>query len=379
MEDFAFDINGILSDEEANKFFENDGGSFEENNDVEEPQNDDDDNNPAEEEEEDSQNPSEKVGVEETEENASKDKGDGTSPNVYSSIASALKNDGIFPDFTDEEINGANSPEAFGELVEKTVRSMFDDRLKRINDALQNGVQPDTVRSYEQTIQYLDSIDDNAISAEGEEGENLRKQLIYNELIKRGISEDRARKKVEQSFSAGSDIDDAKDALSALKSFYNHAYEDILDDAKQKAEQAKAKQKKQSDDFKKMILEDEIKIGETKLDKKTCQKVYDAVSKPVYKDPNTGRLYTAVQKFQMENPLEFLKQLGMWYVLTDGGKDTSSIAKRQIEVEKNKALKELASKINSTNFNSDGSLRYMSGQHEENGDILLSDDWQVGV
>ena len=127
-----------------------------------------------------------------------------------------------------------------------------------------------------------------------------------------------------------------------------------------------------------MILDDEVSIGDSKLDKKTRQRVLDAVTKPVYKDPDTGQLLTQVQRFQKENPLEFLKQIGMWFVLTDGGKNASGLVKEQLRAEKNKGIRELERTINSSSLNSDGSLRYMSGTQIDD-DTLLSDDWQIDL
>lgn len=373
MEDFTFDIGEILTEEEANKLFEE---PAQEEAEAQEPENNTE-NELAEEEESEDTAPEEVGEEDETEENAIPQKGDGSSPNVYSSIASALKEDGIFPDFDDKELEAANTPEAFAELFEKAITARLDDRQKRIDQALGYGVQPDTVRMYEQTLQYLSSINEEVLSSEGEEGENLRKQLIYNDLVNRGYSQEKAQKEIEKSFRSGSDIEDAKDALDALNKFYNEGYKKVQDDAKRQADALRENQKKQSEDFRKLILEDEVKLGDTKLDKKTCQRVFDAVSKPVYKDPDTGRLLTAVQKFQKEKPLEFLKQLGMWYVLTDGGKNTDGFTRERLRVEKNKGIKELERKINSSSINPDGSLRYTSGS-SGNSDPLLSDGWKIG-
>lgn len=376
MEDFGFDIDGILSEEEAEKFFEEQEAGGEKNDQPEEKQ---EDTQPAEEEV--AETPSEKVGGEKTkvEENAISPSGDGSSPNLYSSIASALKNDGIFPDFTKEELDAVKSPDDFAELVEKAVQAKFDERTKRIDEALGNGVQPDTVKMYEQTLGYLNGIDEDAVSEEGEEGENLRRQLIFNDLVNRGYSQEKAQRELEKSFKSGSDVDDAKDALEALKKFYNDGYAKVRKDAKDQAEAMRASQKKQADDLRKMILDEDVKLGDTKLDKKTCNRVYDAISKPVYKDPETGRLMTALQQFQKEHPLEFIKQIGMWYVLTDGGKNMDGFTKPQVRAEKNKSIRELSRKINASSFNADGSLNYLGGAGMENGDdILLSDDWKIG-
>ena len=375
MEDleFSFDAGSILSDEEANKLFEETETQQPEKQEPEEPE----EEIPAEEEEE--TQPSEEVGKEEPDENG-KDTidqtDDGTSPNVYSSIANALMEDGVFSDFDKETINNVKSAEDFVELIHKMAENEADERTKRVDSALRNGVAPDTVRMYEQTLQYLASINEEVLSAEGEEGENLRKQIIYNDLINRGYSQERANREIEKSFKAGSDIEDAKDALEALNKFYKDGYAKVQQEAKEKTEAYKKAQQEQSDKFKKMLLEDEVSLGDTKLDKKTCQRVFDAVSKPVYKDPQSGRLLTSVQKFQQENPLEFLKQLGIWFVLTDGGKNLSGLLRKEVQTEKNKAVKELARKINSSSLNPDGSLKYVGGSG--NGDPLLDDGWKIG-
>jgi len=373
MEDFTFDINsGLLSPEEAEKLFsevpeeEADGQPEEKitDNQAEEPE--------VPEEVGDGNN-------DEIEDDAAKPAGDGASPaSFYSSIAEALKDDGIFPDFNDDEIKAVKTPEDFAELFEKAVSARFDERQKRIDSALGNGADPDKVKMFEQTIEYLSSITDEALKAETDEGEALRKQLIFNDLLNKGYSEERIKREMEKSFKSGSDIDDAKDALAELNKFYKGGYDNLVNESKSKAENARKARERDAAEFKKMILDNDIQLGETKLDKRTRQRIFDAVSKPVYKDPDTGQLLTQVQKYQKENPLEFLKQLGMWYVLTDGGKSVDGLVKSQVRTERNKGIRELERKINSSALGSDGSLRYMSGTNVDN-DSLLSDGWQVDL
>lgn len=376
MEDFDFDIGGILTEEEANKLFEENAQEPPQPEETEEQPKDE----TVEEEETEQVETPEEVDGEEEDKNQQEDTGspedDGSSPDLYPSIARAFKDDGIFPDLEDSEIEAAKTPEAFAELIEKVIDSRVDERTNRVNQALSDGVAPDQVRMYEQTIQYLSSINNEVLAAEGEDGEALRRQLIYNDLINRGYSEDKAKKEIEKSFNAGSDVEDATDALEALKKYYNDGYDKVRSDARKAAEEAKNLQKKQSEDFKKMVLEDEIKLGDTVLDKKTCQRVFDAVSKPVYKDKE-GRLLTAVQKYQSEHPLEFLKQLGMWFVLTEGGKNMTGFTKETVQKEKNKSVRELANKISAGSITKNGNFRY-PGAGSEAKDPLLSDDWRIG-
>ena len=378
MEDFTFDIDGLLSDDEANKLFSEDQGQDQEP----EVQDEGLEENPEEENAEVQEEP-EKVGNKEND----KEKEDvepedgGSSPNVfYSSIASALKDDGIFPDLDDKAIKGIKGPEDFGELFEQAVQARLDEKQKRIDDALNYGVKPDTVRSYEQTIQYLDSINEEALSAEGDDADNLRRQILYNDLINRGFSQDRANREIKKSFDAGTEIEDAVDALDALKEFYKKGYAEVRESAKKQHDSLIQAQKKNAEDFRKMVLDEDVVLGDQALDKNTRQKIYDAVSKPVWKDPDTGKLLTQVQKFQKEKPLEFLKQLGLWFVLTNEGKDLVGFTKGAVKKEKHKAMRDLENKINATSMNPDGSLRFASGEkdYDESSDPLLSDGWTVG-
>lgn len=374
MEDFDFSVDDILTGEEAEEAFRDQ--EEQEPEEKKEPAAKEK-NNPAEDEGQD-HNP-EEVGEEENYDegkNAIDPKDDGSSPNPYSSIAKALGVDGILTGFEEKDLEEVKTPEDFAELFEKEIQIRLDEKQKRIDQALGNGVQPDIIKQYEGNIEWLNSITDEALSAEGEEADNLRRYIMYNDLMRRGYTEDRAKKEIDKSYKAMSEIDDAKDALEALKTSYKQEYDKIQNDAKAKAEQVRAARKKQTEDFRKMVLDDEIKIGETKLDKRTAQKVYDAVMKPVYKDPDTDKLLTAVQKYQKEHPMEFLKQLGMWFVLTDGGKNMDGFTKEQLRQEKNKGIRELERKINSSSLNSDGSLRYASGRSGTD-DALLKGDWDV--
>lgn len=382
MDGLDFDLSSLLSPEEAEELENGTIVEHEDEGNDDDSKNDNDSSADADDADKDDGTQQEGVGDEDEDTDKGKkgasNQSDGSSPSVYSSIAHALKEDGIFSDLDDEDFESIEDSEAFGELFEKAVQSRFDARMKRIDDALNNGVKPNVINQYENTIKYLDSIDEAAIEAEDEDGEKLRKTLIYNDLISRGYSKERADRELKKSFDANSDIDDAKDALESLRATHKNNYNKILDDAKKQRETAIARQKKTAEDFRKLVFDNDTVLGDITLDKNTKQKIYDAVSKPVYKDPETGVLMTAVQKFQKENPNEFLRQLGTWFVLTNEGKDVSGFTKGKVRKEKNKALRDLADKLAANNIGPDGNMRFLSGGNESGTDVLLSDDWKIG-
>lgn len=309
----------------------------------------------------------ESVGSEENEieekEGTKTDKGNGTSPkhDFYSSIANALKEEGIFPDLDDETISKTASAEDFRDLIDSQIKAGIDERNRRIDEALNAGVEPTEVRKYENTINYLNSISDDAISDESEKGELLRKQLIFQDFINRGYTKERAEREVNKSFNAGSDIEDAKEALASNKEFFEDAYDNLIKESKEQERREEEKRRKQANDLKKSILEDKEVFGEIQLDKSTRQRVYDNISKPIYKDPETGEFYTAIQKYESENKVEFMKNVGLLFTLTDGFKNIDKLVKGRVRKEVKKGLRELESTLNNTVRTSDGNLKFASG------------------
>lgn len=290
------------------------------------------------------------------------DKGISSSPknkNFYSSITDALVVDGIFPDLDKETIQNVKTPEDFQKIIEEQINARFTEKEKRINEALNNKVEPSVVQQYESTIDYLNNINDDSLSAEDKEGENLRRQLIYNDYLNRGFSKTRAEKMVNDAIENGTDIDDAKDALQGVKDFYNNKYKEILDSAKENEEKLAEERTKQSENLKKSIMEDKNLYGDVDVDKATRTKIYDFITKPVHKDSN-GNYMTALQKYQSENTIEAMKNFAICYTLTNGFKDWSKLGSKQAKKEVKKGLANLEKVINSTSRNNDGSLGFVS-------------------
>lgn len=306
-------------------------------------------------------------------------KGDGTSPkNFYSSIAKALKEEGIFPDLDDEGLSKVKDPEDFRDLIDQQIKAGLDERQKRIDEALNAGVEPTEIRKYENTINFLDSIKEENISDEGDKGEKLRKDLIYQDFINRGYSKERAAREVQKSFNAGTDIDDAKEALKSNIDFFKDKHDELVNEAKSEAEQEEKERKEQAEKLKSSILNDKDVFGDLSIDKSTRQKIYDNIAKPVYKDPETGEYFTAIQKYEMENRTDFLKNIGLLFTLTDGFKNLDGLVKGKVKKEVKKGLRELEHTLNNTARTSDGNLKFVSGV-DEDPESFIGKGWNLDV
>lgn len=377
------DLNNILSPEEVDNLFDEEESKTQET--PPEPTEDDNKNNETTEVQVDAEDlfESESVGSGKEDKQGKEDTspdGTGTSPktNFYSSIASALKEEGIFQNLDDSKASEIKDAESFAQAFRDEVTAQLDERQKRIDEALNAGIEPSEVQKYERTLNYLDSIKDENISDESEQGEQLRRQLIYNDFINRGYSKERAQREVKKSFDAGTDIEDAKESLKSNKEFFKSSYDSIVEEAKKEEEKEIEERKKDAETLKKNILEEEKVFGELQIDKATRQKVFDNVSKPVYKDPETGELFTALQKYEMDNRLDFLKNVGLIYTLTDGFKNLDGLIKGKVKKEVRKGLRELETTINNTARTADGNLKFATGV-DEDPESYVGKGWHLDV
>ena len=278
----------------------------------------------------------------------------------------------------DETADKIKAPEDFAEAVEKQIQARFDERQKRIDEALNAGIEPSEIQRYEQTLSYLNSLQDSEITDESDKGEKLRQKLIYTDFINRGYSKERAQREVQKSFNSGTDIEDAKEALASNKEFFQNEYDNLVKEAQEEEKREAQERKEQAKKLKKSILEDTKVFGDIQIDKSTRQKVFDNISKPVYKDPETGELFTAIQKYEMENRTEFLKNVGLLFTLTDGFKNLDGLVKGKVRKEVKKGLRELEHTLNNTSRTSDGNLKFASGV-EDDPESFIGKGWDLDV
>ena len=297
-----------------------------------------------------------------------------TSKNFFSSLANSLKQEGILPDLSDEDLKNIKESKDITKLFDSYIASKMDEKQKRIDDALNLGVDASDIKKYENAISYIDSITDDKISNEGQEGENLRKQLIYQDFMNRGYTKERAIKEVQKSFNAGTDIEDAKDALTSNRDYYKEGYEDLIEEAREAKNKVQEDIAQRTEAFKKNVLESDKVFGDIVIDTATKKAALDAVLKPQYKD-SKGNMITAVQKYQQEHSDEFLKNIGIIYALTNGFTDLNKIVQSKVKTATKNAYRELENKINNSRRNSDGNLVFTSGVS----DTESSFNWKLDV
>ena len=290
----------------------------------------------------------------------------GSSPKksqFYSSALKALKDDGILPDLEEDFITNVKTPEDFAEAIEKQVAARLSESEKRIKEALDNNVQIDDVKRFENAINYLNSIEDDALEADDEAGETLRKQIIYQDYINKGFKPERAEKEVTKAFNAGTDIEDAKLALESNKEHFKDEYNNVIEDKKKETLKLKQERERQAKDFQRKVLETESPF-DIKIDKLTRQKIYENAIKPVHKEKD-GQVLTTIQKYSKDNPLDAEYYLSLFYTMTDGFKNIDKFVGQKVNKAKKSALNELENKLKNTPLTGDGSVDFDFGKTDE--------------
>ena len=279
--------------------------------------------------------------------------------NLFSSIAKAVRDEGVFPDLSDEECDAVNDAAKLKELFDTQISKMLDERQQRIEKALNSGATTDEVQQYQNAIslsQFLENKDTLAtLATEGDDGENLRKRVMYQDYINRGFKHERAVKMIQKSIDDGTDVDDAQEALNSCREFYKQQIDDFQQEMEERQQAQKANEQKQFSSLKKHLLDTENFYDGVNVDKPTRQKAYDAITKPIYRDEQ-GNYMNALQKYQREHPTEFMENVALLFALTDEFKSVNKLTQKKVKQETKKWVEEATAALNNTRRNGDGML-----------------------
>lgn len=245
---------------------------------------------------------------------------------IFTSIAKALKEEGIFPELDDKQLEEVKDAASLKKMFDTQVDNRLNSQTKRVLEVLNYGGEPSEIQQFENTLGYLYNIKEEDITAENKKGEELRRSLIYKDLINRGYSQEKAKREVEKSLNAGTDIEDAKDALEANRQYYQACYDQLRANLKKENDEFIKKRNESFERIKKSIFDKENAFNSISLSSDTKQKIIDNILKPTYKTSD-GEYITALQKYERENKEDFVRYVGALFTLSDGFTDFSKLFK----------------------------------------------------
>lgn len=305
---------------------------------------------------------SESVGVEDKQDlknpPVSEDTGN-SSADFYSSIASALKNDGVLEYLDDDGITSITDADTFKEAIETEIRNRFDSKQQELLDAMGYGADVQELGRLQQTIDYLNQLDPESLRNDSDdETTRLRQDLIASYYSNLGMSQEQVAREVKKSFDAGTDIEDAQNALLTQRQFYQQLYDNKINAAKLDEERRQAERQMYQKKLIDTIMDTEEPFTGVKIDKRVRGRIVSNVCDPSVLGTD-GHYYSRLQMYQKENPEDFLQKVGTIFTLTDGFKNFDKLVGKVVTAKNNENIRDLENKLkNQTNYGN--SFRYVS-------------------
>lgn len=289
-------------------------------------------------------NPEEVANEDGDDEEKDTDKSQSSQKNPYSSLATALAEDGVLPSF-DPEKDKIESVEDLIEIFRKEIKSNeFKDLTEDQREYLENiraGVQPEAFQQIKSVEHQLASITPEELR----DNQELRKQIIIADYVEKGIAKEKAEKLAQRSIDIGEDEADALESHESLMTIQKSKLEQQKLDAQQKTLDAQKAHDQQLKTLQDTINRTAEIIPGVKLTDKVKSAVFDQATRPVAKTED-GRMVNAVVKARMEDPVAFETKLNYLFYVTKGFSDFSKIATAQ----KTRAVRELDDLVKGNSF-----------------------------
>lgn len=311
----------------------------------------------SEESEEIEDNLDENESSEEVDEEEDQDEGDDDSPNLYSSFASVLNQQGLLPslDLDNAKIESIDDlTEAFKSEISSQVKSYIIEKIgEKGYDALEKGISLSEYQQHQDQISTLDSINEEALSKDSE----LSLKVIYQDYINQGIDPKRAGRLVGAIQQSGEEaiLDEAKISLASLKQTEELKLQKLQEERELKKQEELKLQEKIDNDLKNSIYSKKEFIQGIPATKAIQDKVYKSITSIVGKSPD-GIPENKLMKDRRENTIEFDTKLYYLYEITNGFKDFSKINRKQTS----KAVSDLEKELRRNRFEDSGTPDYLT-------------------
>lgn len=267
--------------------------------------------------------------------------GEGSSAGFYSSIANAIRNDGILQHLEDDELASITSADDFSAAIDMEVNRRFSLADQELREAKGYGANVGEMAELQNIIGNLQSINPDDLANDSDERiANLRGQLISGYYQSLGMTPEQAAREVKKSMDAGTDIEDAKTALEQQLNFFGQRYNGLMNEART----AEENRRKEIAERQKSIVEAmRSKDGPFKtlrIDRRVRERAVENMYVPSVKGYD-GQMVTKLQDFQERHPDEFLMAVGLLFTATDGFTDFSKLSDAAVRSERNASIKNL--------------------------------------
>jgi len=296
--------------------------------------------------------------------------GDKDSPELFSSFAEVLAEQGLLPsaNLQDKEVKTVDD---LTTLLKEEINNQVKDYLvekvgEQGYEALEKGVSLSEYQQYNTDLQTLDKINEDTLK----ENPELAKEVILQDYIAQGLSQAKAERLLEKIIDLGDEslLEDATESLSSLKAIQERKLQEIAIQREKEQIEAQRRVEKIDNDLKNAVYNSEEYVkGLGKVDKSIQDRVYKSITNVVGKSPQ-GVAENKLMQHRRENPIEFDVKLYYLYEMTNGFEDFSKINKAS----ETKAADKLAKVLRKTKFDTSGAPTY--AQDDQSYDGVLGDE-----
>jgi hypothetical protein len=271
--------------------------------------------NPDNQDKEDDDEPGEKAPEDETDTTPSSDDTDDASGSFALAFAKFQQDEGVISEFNEEELKGVLTEQ--GEVG--ALRYLLDKQTETLREETKKMYAADKAE-LEEYFALKDAGVDTELAKElalgrkqwgqateddVETDEDFRRDILTAHLkATTSFTDAKVKKMVENTFSLGEDVEEAKDALKELKVLNEQQIKEAKTNIALQEKAHKEAIQKAQDDFKSFVNEQEEFIKGIKINKPTKDKIIKMVLEPAAKDAN-GNAVNAIAVERAKDPKRF--------------------------------------------------------------------------
>lgn len=269
---------------------------------------------------------------------------------LYSNLATQFKAKGVLPGL--EDTANIKSLEDLNAAIQKEVDSRLTDTQRTIKEATSVGLNASAVSKQIDVVSKLKSVTQEYVTSDA--NLEFRKGIIAQDFMSRGYNKERADALALRSVDAGTDVDDAKFALTSIIAIEEKRIEDAI-------QSAKDDEKKSIDDIKGYLDKTDEVVPGIKLNTDQREELYKQMT------TDLGNKENAFMQAQKADPIGSRIKLETIFYVTKGFSDFSVFsAGKETDISKN-----IETLLRGADFTESG--RINTDTSDSNGTFTLAD------
>lgn len=257
--------------------------------------------------------------------NGGDDNNDGNDDNadtVYSIIAQELQKAGIIGDSEVKSLDQLN------EAINKQIDAKIKEKLALGEVSDNTDPQFKEYKTNSDILSKLKQIkQDNIAYSPDEKYKNLKTNIVAQYLKLSGCPDKLATKMLESMAGNQDELNEqCKDAIEFTLDYYSKENDRLIDLLNNKKSQKEADELKKQQDLMTALNDENDKFKLFNVSSRERKKAIRLISEKNCKDAN-GNQITEIEKYIQDNPIEYKKNITLFYALTNGFKDFAQLSK----------------------------------------------------